>query len=85
MNVDTELMFECLIYLNMFYYPVFGTCETIITISKWRSIVDTPNIIQDGAVVFTKLAAELLKILLFRRFKDQRRITNSLGVAKLYA
>ncbi|KAJ8944324.1 hypothetical protein NQ318_016131 [Aromia moschata] len=73
MKVDTEVMFECLIHLNMFYYPVFATCESIMTAAKYRSIIDTPNILQDGAVVFTKLAVELVKILLFRRFKEERR------------
>ncbi|KAJ8911426.1 hypothetical protein NQ315_005959 [Exocentrus adspersus] len=73
MNIDTELMFECLMHLNLFYYPVFATCETIMTAAKYNSIIDTPYIFQDGAVVFTKLIAELLKILLFRRLKEERR------------
>ncbi|XP_018563500.1 uncharacterized protein LOC108905198 [Anoplophora glabripennis] len=73
MNIDTELMFECLIHLNMFYYPVFATCESIMTAAKYNSIINTPDILRDGAVVFTKLIAELVKILLFRRFKEERR------------
>ncbi|XP_023018224.1 uncharacterized protein [Leptinotarsa decemlineata] len=75
MNVDTELMFECLIYLNLFYFPVFGTCETIMTAAKYISIIDTPKIDTDAAVVGTKLSVELLKILIYRKFKDFRRRT----------
>lgn len=73
MEIDAELMFECLIYLNLFYFPVFATCETIMTIAKYRSIIDTPYIGQDAAVVFTRLACELTKILLYRKFKEEKR------------
>ncbi|XP_066255052.1 transmembrane protein 216-like [Euwallacea similis] len=73
MDVDAELMFECLIYLNMFYFPVFALCETIMTIAKYRSIIKTPHIGQDAAVVFTRLTSELTKILLYRKFKEEKR------------
>ncbi|XP_019865341.1 uncharacterized protein LOC109594566 [Aethina tumida] len=73
MNLDAELMFECLIYLNTFYFPVFATCESIMAIAKYRSIRDTPKIGQDASVVFSRLFAELLKIVLFRKLKDDRR------------
>nr|CAH7724339.1 unnamed protein product [Callosobruchus chinensis] len=73
MDMDTELMFECLIYLNAFYFPVFGICETIMTAAKYNSIVDTPDIFRDAAVAFTKLSAEMIKMLIYKRFKDLRR------------
>ncbi|KAL1502187.1 hypothetical protein ABEB36_007365 [Hypothenemus hampei] len=73
MDVDIELMFECLIYLNLFYFPVFATCEIIMTIAKYYSIIDTPYIGQDAAVVFARLACELTKILLYRKFKEEKR------------
>ncbi|KAJ8962998.1 hypothetical protein NQ314_005637 [Rhamnusium bicolor] len=71
--IDTELMFECLIHLNMFYYAVFGTCDIFMTIAKYVGPRETLHIYEDGAVMFTKLAAELAKILLFRRYKEERR------------
>ncbi|CAH2000456.1 unnamed protein product [Acanthoscelides obtectus] len=81
MDVDTELMFECLIYLNAFYFPVFGICETIMTAAKYNSIVDTPDIVQDAAVAFTKLSAELIKMVIYKRFKNVRRkITTAIVV-----
>ncbi|CAG9771366.1 unnamed protein product [Ceutorhynchus assimilis] len=74
MDIDAELMFECLIYLNMFYFPIFATCETAMTIAKYASVfVDTPYIGQDAIVVFTRLTCELTKILLYRRFKEEKR------------
>ncbi|CAH1986561.1 unnamed protein product [Acanthoscelides obtectus] len=81
MDVDTDLMFECLIYLNAFYFPVFGICETIMTAAKYNSIVDTPDIVQDAAVAFTKLSAELIKMVIYKRFKNVRRkITTAIVV-----
>ncbi|ENN72536.1 uncharacterized protein LOC109543003 isoform X2 [Dendroctonus ponderosae] len=73
MKVDPELMFECLIYINAFYYPVFASAEFIMVIAKYQSIRDTPNIEQDGAVCFARLIGEILKILVFYRWKEQRR------------
>ncbi|XP_030756133.1 uncharacterized protein LOC115882296 [Sitophilus oryzae] len=82
MNVDAELMFECLIYLNMFYFPVFAICEPITTIAKYQS-VPTPKIGQDVAVMFTRISCELTKILLYRKFKAENRNLVT-GVAVLF-
>ncbi|XP_060530180.1 uncharacterized protein LOC132704298 [Cylas formicarius] len=73
-RINAELMFECLIYLNMFYFPVFATCETIITVAKYfYAGIFTPNIKQDAAVIFTRIGCELTKILLYRKFKEEKR------------
>lgn len=73
MKLDAELMFECLIYLNVYYFAVFATCESIMTAAKYRSVIYTPKIERDASVVFAILFAEISKILLYRRFKDERR------------
>lgn len=73
MNIDAELMFECLIHLNIFHYAMIATCETIMTTAKYVSIVDTPKIGRDAAVIFTKLAVEFIKIMVFKKFKEKRR------------
>lgn len=74
MKVDPELMFECLIYINAFYYPVFASSEFVMVIAKYESITRvTPNIVQDGAVCFSRLIVELLKILVFYRWKERQR------------
>ncbi|CAH1370408.1 hypothetical protein MTP99_011987 [Tenebrio molitor] len=73
MKVDAELMFECLIYLNVFYYPLFFICETILVAAKWQSAVPTPGIDQDASVIFTVLGVEIAKILIYRKFKERKR------------
>ncbi|KAF7270569.1 uncharacterized protein LOC143201758 [Rhynchophorus ferrugineus] len=83
MNLDADLMFECLIYLNMFYFPVFAICETIMTIAKYQSIIPTPMIGRDAAVVFTRISCELTKILLYRKFKEENRNLVT-GIAVLF-
>jgi hypothetical protein len=76
MKVDAELMFECLIYLNVFYYPLFFICETILVAAKWQSAVPTPGIDQDASVIFTVLGVEIAKILIYRKFKERKRGKN---------
>ncbi|XP_018572246.1 uncharacterized protein LOC108911729 [Anoplophora glabripennis] len=72
MKVDSELMFECLIYINAYYYPVFASCESIMALAKYISpLRDTPNIGQDAAVCFTRLFVEVLKLVVFNRYKDK--------------
>ncbi|XP_076262896.1 uncharacterized protein LOC143197937 [Rhynchophorus ferrugineus] len=71
--MDAELMFECLIYINAFYYPVFASAEFIMVIAKYQSIRETPNIEQDGAVCFARLIAEILKLLIFYKCKEKRK------------
>ncbi|KAJ8937545.1 hypothetical protein NQ318_002762 [Aromia moschata] len=73
-HIDAELVFECLIYLNTFYCVVFSTCDTVMTVAKYVSVrKETPNIHWDGAVTFTKMVLEVAKILLFQKFKEERR------------
>lgn len=78
MKIDAELMFECLIYLNVFYFPMFFICETILVAAKWQSQVATPGIEKDMSVTFGLLTVEVTKILIFRKYKDQARGKNPL-------
>lgn len=72
-KVDAELMFECLIYINAFYYPVFATCESIMALAKYRSTQrDTPNIGVDAAVCFARLLVEIVKLVVFYKYKGER-------------
>lgn len=73
MNADAELMFDCLLYLNLFYFPVFGICESIMCIAKYRSIIETSKIGIDAAVVSSVLFAELLKLLIYKKMREQRK------------
>ncbi|KAJ8922411.1 hypothetical protein NQ315_004357 [Exocentrus adspersus] len=83
MKVDAELMFECLIYINAYYYPVFATCDTIMALAKYQSTQrDTPNIGKDALVCFTRLFAEILKLVVFYKYKDERKkLVTAFGVA----
>lgn len=84
MKVDAELMFECLIYLNVFYYPLFFICETILVAAKWQSAVPTPGIEEDASVIFAVLALEIGKILIYRKFKDRKRGINHVLIQIVY-
>lgn len=71
MKVDAELMFECLIYINAHYYPVFATCESIMALAKFLSQKkDTPNIGLDALVCGTRIFIEIFKLIIFYKFKD---------------
>lgn len=73
MKVDAELMFECLMHINLHYYPVFGITEACMTAAK-RFSEDkfTPDIGRDAAVCFTRLFIEFVKLCVFYRFKEKR-------------
>lgn len=74
MNFDAELMFDCLLYLNLFYFPVFGICESIMCIAKYRSDMLTTNWIEiDAVVVSSVLFAEMLKLVIYRKWREQRK------------
>lgn len=73
MNVDPELVFDCLMYLNIFYFPVFGICAPLMCLAKHRSGLDTPNIAIDASVVSTIVLVELLKLILFKKLREQRK------------
>lgn len=76
MNVDAELMFDCLLYLNLFYFPVFGICESIMCIAKYKSIILTSRIGIDAAVVSSVLFAEMLKLVIYRKLREHRKGNN---------
>lgn len=73
MNLDAELMFDCLLYLNLFYFPVFGICESIMCIAKYKSVIMTDRIRTDAAVITSVLFAEMLKLVIYRKLREQRK------------
>ncbi|XP_023019289.1 uncharacterized protein isoform X2 [Leptinotarsa decemlineata] len=85
MKVDVELMFECLMYLNAHYYPVFAISEASMTIAKHISEKKhTPNLDRDAMVCSLRLFIELAKLILFKRYKDDHRSKNSNGRSSFY-
>ncbi|XP_056637147.1 uncharacterized protein LOC130892244 [Diorhabda carinulata] len=70
MKFDPELLFECLIFINAHYYPVFAVSEMSMLVAKYLSDKkDTPNLDQDAVVCLTRHVCELMKLVLFQRFK----------------
>nr|CAH7748875.1 unnamed protein product [Callosobruchus chinensis] len=85
MKADPELMFECLIYINAYYYPVYAVSEAVMTLAKYMSEKkDTPNLGQDAIVCFSRIFMDLFKILLFNRFKETCRSKSSLNDSSRY-
>lgn len=65
-------------YLNMFYYPVFAVSNIGMCAAKYTSTVfPTPDIGQDACVQVGLTLSELLKLILFRKFREQREGTSS--------
>lgn len=72
--MEADLMFEVLLYLNIYYFPVFSVAESFVVCAKYISNeLRTPRICKDAAVVGSILLSELIKLLLYQKMKDQRR------------
>ncbi|XP_050513762.1 uncharacterized protein LOC126889479 [Diabrotica virgifera virgifera] len=70
MKFDPELMFECLLYINAHYFPVIAISEiSMLTAKYFSDKKDTPNIDQDAVVCLTRHVCELMKLVMFQRFK----------------
>lgn len=73
MKVDAELMFDCLLYINGFYYVLLFPCDSIMSTAKYFSAVLTPDIMFDACITFTMLIIEFLKLILFKKYRDTHR------------
>ncbi|XP_017784370.1 PREDICTED: uncharacterized protein LOC108568033 [Nicrophorus vespilloides] len=71
--MDAPLMFEVLLYLNIYYFGVFAGSELLIFFAKFNSPLPTPNINIDGGVVGGILFAELLKLLSFQKVRQKKK------------
>lgn len=70
--MDALLVFDVLMYINLYYYPMSSTCNSIMTLAKYRSIIDTPDIGRDASVQCAILSSELIKLILFKKLREQR-------------
>lgn len=68
--MDAPLMYEVLLYLNVYYFGVFAGSEMLIVFAKFNGPLPTPHIELDGAVVAGILISELIKLLTFNRLRD---------------
>lgn len=77
--MEADLMFEVLMYINIYYFPVFAVAESFVVSAKYISNeLWTPRIGIDASVVGSVLISELSKLLIYQRTKDNRRGTNFL-------
>lgn len=72
--MEASLMFDVLLYLNLFYFPVFLVCEGCVVFGKYISPnLWTPNIGKDAAVMAVMVTSEFIKLVIHRKFKDTRK------------
>lgn len=73
--MEADLMFDVLLYINMYYFPVFLVSETGVTIAKYIMIhkSSAQNSTNDYIVMGIMLSSELLKLILFRKLRYTRK------------
>lgn len=71
--LDCLLIFEVLMYINLYYYPVFEVSNAAIIFAKYKKIVYSPKIEIDASVQGGLLLSELLKLLLFNKVKEKQK------------
>lgn len=74
MKVDVELMFACLMHINLYYFPVFGVTEVCMWSAKaYSDKKDTPYIYKhDAAVCFSRLFMEFVKLMVYYKYMEKR-------------
>ncbi|KAK4878690.1 hypothetical protein RN001_011196 [Aquatica leii] len=73
--MDPLLGFDVLLYFNMYFYPTFAVSNVSMWVAKYTSPVFlTPYIGQDGCIQGVLVSSELLKLLIFRRLRQQREV-----------
>lgn len=73
--MDAILMFDVLLYLNGYYYLLAAICHPVMVIAKYFSPnYKTPEYISvDVAVVVTLVITDLLKIVIYRKIRENRK------------
>lgn len=70
--MDAMLTFDVLMYLNVYYYAMFSVMNISMWLAKYTSTVfPTPDIDIDGVVQATLTISELLKIVVFKKLREQ--------------
>lgn len=83
--MEADLIFDVLLYLNVYYFPVYGIGESFVVCAKYvSSNLWTPDIGNDAAVVGAILTSEILKLILYRKLRDSRRGKNDLKQKRCY-
>lgn len=83
--MEADLIFDVLLYLNVYYFPVYGIGESFVVCAKYvSSNLWTPDIGNDAAVVGGILSSEILKLILYRKLRDNRKGNKYLSCRKRY-
>ena len=70
--MDAVLMFEVLLYLNLYFFGLFCVGELVILLAKCLSpVLCIPNIGRDAAVLMVVFASEILKLQGFKRSRER--------------
>ncbi|KRT80291.1 hypothetical protein AMK59_6851 [Oryctes borbonicus] len=74
--MDAILMFDVLLYLNIYYYLLAAICHPVMVIAKYFSpnYVTPEHISTDVAVVATMVVTDLLKILIYRKLREKSKV-----------
>lgn len=75
--MDVILMFDVLLYLNCYYYLLAAVCHPVMVIAKFFSpnYKTSKTIEIDVTIVTILVVADLSKIILFRKLRENRRGT----------
>ncbi|XP_017784369.1 PREDICTED: uncharacterized protein LOC108568032 [Nicrophorus vespilloides] len=74
--MDALLMFDVLMYINGFYFPLFALGHPLMTLAKfYSSNYVTPQwIVVDASVVIILIFGDLMKLLFYKKFREQRKV-----------
>ncbi|KAF5284580.1 hypothetical protein FQR65_LT02406 [Abscondita terminalis] len=67
------LIIDLLMYINLYYYLMYSICSSIITLAKYGSIIDTPNIKRDAIAQVIILISELIKLIIFHKLREHKK------------
>lgn len=74
MYVDSELMFDCLMYLNLYYLPMFTVCEPAMFIAKYSfKKVCQKDVKRDCTVMALIILSEFTKLVAYKVFRERRK------------
>lgn len=72
--MEADLVFDILLYINLYYFPVFLFTEGVVVFAKYVSeTLQTPTIGNDASVMGIMVASEFFKLVLHVKLKDRKK------------
>ncbi|XP_022914612.1 uncharacterized protein [Onthophagus taurus] len=72
--MDALLMFDVLMYLNFFYYPMAAFYHPIIILAKFYSPSDDDTTRNDIIVVTAMIFTDLIKLGVYKKIRENRKV-----------